>query len=264
MILAIDIGNTTIVVGILEREKIKTSWRLWTDRQRLADEYGGQICELLRISEVPRHDFEGIIISSVVPPVLREFVMMCKRFFQITPIIVSTQEELGLELRSDYPEEVGADRIATAVGGYHEYGGPLIVVDFGTATTFDAVSADGAYLGGVIAPGIRISMDALFDRTALLRRVDLSPPANIIGKNTNDCIRSGFYYGFLGQMEEIIRRIKLELSEEAKVIATGGLAELIAKDSELVDGIDSELMLKGLQILYHRILNARSEGEGCK
>jgi type III pantothenate kinase len=265
VILAIDIGNTTIEVGILDEGKIKTSWRLRTDRHRLADEYGIQICELLRISEIPRPGFEGIIISSVVPSVRREFVTMCDRYFQIPPTIVSADEDLGIELRCDYPEEVGADRITTVVGAYHEYGGPLIVVDFGTATTFDAISDDGAYLGGIIAPGIHISMDALFDRTALIRRIGLSQPPNIIGRNTNDCVRSGFYYGFLGQMEGIIHRMKAELGINVKVIATGGLADLIAKDSELVDRIDPELMLKGLQILYHRIKSGRMEGkEGWK
>ena len=256
MVLAVDIGNTTIVIGVLDKGKIKISWRLLTDRHRLADEYGAQICELLRIHEIPRAGFEGVIISSVVPSALSELFSMCERYFHLTPIIVSVEENLGIELRCDYPEEVGADRITTTVGAYQEYGGPLILVDFGTATTFDAVSADGAYLGGVIAPGIQISMDALFDRTALLRRIDLSPPPAVIGKNTNDCIRSGFYYGFLGQMEGIIRRMKDELGVGAKVIATGGLAHLIVRNSELIDKIDPELMLKGLQILYRRIQNS--------
>ncbi|MCZ6679297.1 MAG: type III pantothenate kinase [Candidatus Poribacteria bacterium] len=253
MVLAVDIGNTTIVIGVLADDEIKVSWRLVTDRHRLADEYGAQICELLRIHDIPRSGFEGIIISSVVPLALSEFRVMCERYFHLTPIVVSANSDIGIELRCDYPEEVGADRITTTVGAHQVYGGPLVIVDFGTATTFDAVSADGAYLGGVIAPGIGISMDALFDQTALLRRVDLSAPPNVIGKNTNECIRSGFYYGFLGQMEGIIRRMKAELGEAAKVIATGGLANRIAKDSELVDAIDAELMLKGLQIIYRRI-----------
>jgi type III pantothenate kinase len=261
MILAVDIGNTTIGIGVLAQEEIKASWRIQTNRYRLADEYAAIICELLRIHEIPRSDFEGIIISSVVPSVLSELVSMSERYFHITPIVVSAKEKLGIELRCDYPEEVGPDRITTAAGAYQVYGGPLIVADFGTATTFDAVSADGAYLGGAISPGIQISMEALFDRTALLRRIDLSPPPNVIGKNTNDCLRSGFYYGFLGQMEGIIRRMKAELGEDTKVIATGGLAPLIAKDSEWVDLVDPELMLKGLHILYNRIRNARGDKE---
>ena len=263
MVLAVDIGNTTIVIGVLEGEGIKVSWNLLTDQHRLADEYGAQICELLRIYDVPRAGFEGIIISSVVPPALREFVLMCERYFNLTPIVVSAKSDVGVDLRCDYPEEVGADRITTTVGAHHTYGGPLIVVDFGTATTFDAVSVDGAYLGGVIAPGIGISMDALFDRTALLRRTDLLRLPKGIGKNTTDCIRSGFYYGFLEQMEGIIRRMKAELGGEVRVIATGGLANLIAKDSELVDAIAPELMLKGLQIIYKRIQSTgESRGSG--
>jgi type III pantothenate kinase len=253
MVLAVDIGNTTIVIGVLDEGKIKISWRLLTNPRRLADEYGAQICGLMQINDIPRSSFEGVIISSVVPPALREFIAMCERYFDITPVIVSARAETGIELRCDYPEEVGADRITTSVGAYQEYGGPLIVVDFGTATTFDAVSADGAYLGGVIAPGIGISMDALFERTALLRRVDLSRPPSVIGKNTTTCIQSGFYYGFLGQMEGIIRRMKAELGEGAKVVATGGLASLIAKDSNLVDVVDPDLLLKGLLVIYNRM-----------
>ena len=257
MILAIDVGNTTIGIGVLDRGEIQISWRIQTNRHRLADEYGAIICELLRINEIPRSGFEGMIISSVVPSVLRELISTGELYFHLTPVVVSAKEKLGIELRCDYPEEVGADRLTTAVGAYQAYGGPLIVADFGTATTFDAVSADGAYLGGVIAPGIQISMDALFDRTALLRRIDLSPPPNVIGKNTADCLRSGFYYGFLGQMEGVIRRMKAELGEDAKVIATGGLADLVAKGSELVDFVDPDLMLKGLSILYDRIQRVR-------
>jgi type III pantothenate kinase len=256
MVLAVDIGNTTIVIGVLEGERVKISWRILTDPHRLADEYGAQICELLRIHKIPRSGFEGVIISSVVPLALREFVGMCERYFHLTPIVVSAKSDVGIELRCDYPEEVGADRITNTVASHCTYGGPLIVVDFGTATTFDAVAADGAYLGGVIAPGIRISMDALFDKTALLKRVDLSQPSDVIGKSTVACVRSGFYYGFLGQMEYIIRRMKAELSEDAKVIATGGLANRIAQGSELVDVVDPELMLKGLQIIYHHIQKA--------
>ncbi len=260
MILAIDVGNTTIEVGIIRAYQIYVSWQLETDQSRLADEYGIQFCQLLRSRNISKSDFEGIIISSVVPSVGRELSKMCQRFFDHFPLIVSETLDLGIHFAVERPEEIGADRLATSVGAYHTYNGPLIVIDFGTATTFDAISPDGDYLGGVISPGIRITMDALFDRTALLRRVELTAPKSIIGTNTSECIKSGFYFGFRYQVEGIINKMKSEMVQtynlagkfDVKVVATGGLADLIADKSKSVDHIDSELLLKGLGIIYHR------------
>ena len=262
MILAIDVGNTTIEIGIIEGRQITVSWRLRTDQGRLADEYGVQICELLWSHDILRSGFDGIVISSVVPAAGRELSIMCNRFFGYSPLMVSEELDLGIQLDVDRPEEIGADRLATAVGAYYTYGGSLIVVDFGTATTFDVISPHGSYIGGVIAPGIRITMDALFDRAALLQPVDLTPPQSIIGTNTSECIKSGFYFGFRSQMEGILHQIKTELGRkyradsgtqaDIKVIATGGLANPIAEDSENVDIVDPDLLLKGLSIIYHR------------
>ena len=260
MILAIDVGNTTIEIGIIKDHKISISWRLQTDQGRLADEYGVQICQLLRSRSISASEFKGGIISSVVPSVGRELSKMCQRFFNHCPLKVSEKLDLGIRLLVEQPEEIGADRLATAVGAYHTYKMPLIVVDFGTATTYDAISPNGDYLGGAITPGIGITMNALFDHAALLRRVDLTAPKSIIGTNTSECIKSGFYFGFRYQMEGIIDQMKSELIQrcrlgnksEVQVVATGGLVDLIAEDSKIIDHINSNLLLKGLGIIYHR------------
>ena len=253
MVLAIDIGNTNIVIGAFAGKQLLNDWRISTDPSKLADEYGILIRKMLKLSSIDHDEFEGIIISCVVPPLLSAMTNMCLRYFNISPKVVSIEEELGIQLLYDNPQEIGSDRIVNAIGAYKEYGGPLIVVDFGTATSFDAVSADGSYLGGVIAPGIGISVDALFARAARLARVELRRPGRVIGKNTAECIQSGFYYGFLGQMEEIIRRMKEEIGDKPRVIATGGLARFIAADSQLVDRVDANLTLKGLRVLFDRI-----------
>ena len=260
MILAIDVGNTTIEIGVIKDHKICISWRLQTDQGRLADEYGVQICQLLRNQSISVSDFEGAIISSVVPSVGRELSKMCQRFFNHFPLKVSERLDLGIRLLVERPEEIGADRLATAVGAYHTYKKPLIVVDFGTATTYDAISPNGDYLGGAITPGIGITMNSLFDHAALLRRVDLTVPKSIIGTNTSECIKSGFYFGFRFQMQGIIDQMKSELIQkccirnksEVHVVATGGLVDLIAEGSKSVDHINPNLLLEGLSIIYHR------------
>ena len=253
MILAVDIGNTTIQLGVIAGNQIQDRWRLQTNRLKLSDEYAVQIFELFRLNNVVVSGFEAVVVSSVVPSAGREFTAMCRRYLEIEPIVVSPDLDLGIDLRVDQPEEIGADRITTAIAAFSEYGGPLIVVDFGTATTFDAVAEDGAYLGGVIVPGIQISMNALFDQAALLSRVDLSMPPQVIGTTTKSCIQSGFYFGFLCQMEGIIDRIKTELNTEVKVIATGGLSSLIAGSSVKIDVVDPDLMIKGLYTIFRRI-----------
>lgn len=253
MLLAIDVGNTNIVIGVFDGKRLVESWRLSTDRTKTADEYRLLMSQLLHQSDIEVGQIDGIIISCVVPPVLPLLREMCTRQFGQEPVLVGTDLDVGVRILYDNPRELGADRIANAVGGYAEYGGPLIVVDFGTSTNFDVVSSDGAYLGGAIAPGVGISSEALSQRTALLPRIDVRIPPHAIGKNTMSSMQSGFYFGFLGQMEEIVRRIKRELPQEPTVVATGGLARLMAEKSELVDVIDPDLTLKGLQIILERI-----------
>ncbi len=253
MLLAIDVGNTNIVIGVFDNKPIVDSCRLSTDRTKTADEYRLLLSQLLHQSSIETDQIAGIVISCVVPPILARLQEMCARHFQQEPVIVSTDLDVGLTILYDNPKVLGADRMANAVGGYVEYGGPLIIVDFGTSTNFDVVSAEGAYLGGAIAPGVRISSEALSERAAMLPRIDMRVPPQAIGKNTMGSMQSGFYFGFLGQMEEIIRRIKRELSQEPRVVATGGLARLMAEGSELVDVIDLDLTLKGLRIILERI-----------
>ena len=257
LLLAIDIGNTTTVIGVFKGEELARSWRIATENGRLADEYGALFTLFLRDAGVDPLSIEGVVISSVVPAVLPNVVEMCRRYLKREPVIVSAEMDLGLVLKVKNPLEVGADRIVNALGAYEEHGGPCIVVDFGTATTFDVISSKGEYLGGAIAPGIGISMEALFSRAAKLPKVELKKPPSPIGSDTITSVQSGFFYGFLGQMEEIIRRITEELSRmgepRPKVIATGGLAELIASASKLVDLIDPDLTIKGLRIAYRRI-----------
>lgn len=254
MILAIDVGNTNIVIGVFDNKKIVESWRLSTDKTKTADEYRLLLSQLLYESHIEIDQIDGIVIACVVPPILQRLQEMCARQFQQQePLIVNTDLDVGLTILYDNPEVLGADRIANAVGGYAEYGGPLIIVDFGTSTNFDVVSAEGAYLGGSIAPGVRISSEALSERAALLPKIDMRAAPKAIGKNTMASMQSGLYFGFLGQMEEIIRRIKSELPQEPRVIATGGLAKLMAEGSELVELVDPILTLKGLRIILERI-----------
>lgn len=253
MILAIDVGNTNIVIGVFDNKKIVESWRLSTDKTKTADEYRLLLSQLLYQSHIEIHQIHDIVIACVVPPILQRLQEMCARQFQQEPLIVSTDLDVGLTVLYDDPKVLGADRIANAVGGYAEYGGPLIIVDFGTSTNFDVVSTEGAYLGGSIAPGVRISSEALSERAALLPKIDMRAAPKAIGKNTMASMQSGLYFGFLGQMEEIIRRIKSELPQEPRVIATGGLAELMAEGSKLVELVDPILTLKGLRIILERI-----------
>ena len=255
MLLAIDIGNTNIVLGAFKQKQLINSWRISTDQSKLADEYGILIRKLLQLSDIDYTMFKGIIISCVVPSIRPAMLEMSDKYFHLSTVVLSPEIDVGIPLLYDNPAEIVPDRIANTVGAYMEYGAPAIVVDFGTATTFDAVPEDGAYLGGVIAPGIGISANALFERAARLKRVELRRPKKVIGKNTDACVQSGFYYGFLGQMEEIIRHMKVEIGGAPKVIATGGLSRLFAVDSQLVDKIDLDLTLKGLQIIYERLID---------
>jgi len=253
VLLAIDVGNTNIVMGVFDGKRMVESWRLFTDKKKTSDEYRLLIAQLFHQSEIKTGKIDGIIISCVVPPILRQLREMSSRAFGLEPIVVDADLDIGMPVSYDNPKELGADRIANAVGGYVNYGGPLIIVDFGTSTNFDVVSQEGAYLGGAIAPGVSISAEALSQRAALLPRVDMQAVPRAIGKNTIASMQSGFYFGFRGQMEEIIRQIKRELPQNPRVIATGGLAELMAGNSDLVEIVDPDLTLKGLQIIFDRV-----------
>ena len=252
MILAIDIGNTNIVIGVFQDKKLLANWRLATDRNRTQDEYGVVLKELFSLANISMQSIEGVMMSSVVPPVNGLLEAMVKKYFGLNPLIVGPGIKTGISIKTDNPREVGADRIVNAVAAYSLYGGPLIIVDFGTATTFCCVTAKGEYLGGAIAPGIGISTEALFARAAKLPRVELMKPQSVIGKNTIASMQSGIIYGFAGQVEMLVKRIKLEMGTDAQVIATGGLAAAIAQEARVIDKIVPSLTLTGLRIIYER------------
>ncbi len=252
MILVVDVGNTNIVLGVFEGKKLIQSWRISTNKDKTADEYGIQIRVLFQYSNIKYEKIEAIIVSSVVPPVMPALEGMTVKYFGMKPLIVGPGVKTAMPIRYDNPKEVGADRIVNAIAAFEQYGGPLIIVDFGTATTFDAISKEGEYLGGAIAPGIGISTEALYTRAAKLPRIELAKPKTVIGKNTISSMQSGIIYGFVGQADGIVTRMKREMGGEAYVVATGGLAELISKESGNIDKVDTNLTLEGLRIIYDR------------
>lgn len=252
MLLVFDIGNTNIVLGAYEGKKLLKHWRISTDRQKTGDEYGMLINNLFTFQGLSIKDIHATIISSVVPPMVVPLVKMCNRYFRLEPLVVGPGIKTGIRLKYENPREIGADRIVNAVGAYEQFGGPLIIVDFGTATTFCAIDGNGDYLGGAIAPGIGISTEALFQRAAKLPRIELVTPKSVICRNTVTSMQSGIIFGFTGQVDEIVRRMKEELDSDAKVIATGGLANLIAKQSKSIDKVEHFLTLTGLRVLYER------------
>lgn len=252
MILVFDIGNTNIVLGVFRDKELVENWRLSTARHRTADEYGMLLRELFAASNLSMAGIEAVVLSSVVPPINATLETTCRKYFGVAPLVVGPGIKTGISIKYENPREVGADRIVNAVAGFEQYGGPLIIVDFGTATTFCAISAKGEYLGGAIAPGIGISTEALFARAAKLPRVELVKPPSVIGKNTVNSMQSGIVYGFVGQVNEIVRRIKREMAGDPMVVATGGLAELIAGETPVIDKVDKYLTLHGLRIIYER------------
>lgn len=252
MLLTIDVGNTNIVLGVFQDDKLLVPWRLSTNNNQTADEFAMMIIDLFEHEEIKLQDIHMVIISCVVPPLVEVLERMSQKYFGIKPLVVGPGIKTGIRILYENPKEVGADRIANVVAVYAKYGGPAIVVDFGTATTFDAVSEEGDYLGGAIAPGIGISTEALFQRAAKLYRVEIEKPKMVIGKNTVASMQSGIFYGFIGQVEEIVHRMKKELGDVATVVATGGLAELIGKECPSIDQIDPMLTLEGLRIICQR------------
>lgn len=250
MILVFDVGNTNMVVGVFAEGELLTHWRIRTDTLRTSDEYGMMMNSLFHYSKISMEEIKAVVISSVVPTLMMELEWMSQRYFFCKPLVVGPGIKTGLSIKYDNPREVGADRVVNAVAAYHKYGGPLIIVDFGTATTFCVVNAAGEYLGGAIAPGIKISTDALVSRASKLPRVELTVPKSMIGKNTVMSMQVGIMYGFVGQVEGIIERMKKEIDGVPKVVATGGLATIIGRETSVLDTIDEFLTLEGLRMIY--------------
>lgn len=252
MIFVFDVGNTNTVLGVYDGEELTHHWRIETNRNKTDDEYGMLIKSLFDFANLPLSDISGIIISSVVPPIMFALEKMCLKYFNLKPLVVGPGIKTGLNIKYDNPKEVGADRIVNAVAAIHEYGSPLIIVDFGTATTYCYINEDKKYLGGAIAPGIGISTEALYTRAAKLPRIEIVRPEGVVGRNTVSAMQSGILYGYVGQVEGIVNRMKSESKQIPTVIATGGLASLIAQESTVIDIVDPFLTLKGLQLIYKR------------
>lgn len=250
MLLAIDIGNTNVVLGVFDREKLVESWRVGTKTQITSDEYAMILKDLFGFAGVEFGQVTGVIVSAVVPPLLPVMAEMSRKYFKIEPMVVTHEIKTGITLRYDNPKEIGADRIVNAAAAYKLYGGPIIIVDFGTATTFCAVTKNGEYLGGAIVPGVKISAEALFQRASKLPRFELVKPASVIGKDTISAMQAGIIYGYAGLVDGIVGRMKKELSPDAKVVATGGLAELVAPETGSIREIKPHLTLEGLRLLH--------------
>jgi type III pantothenate kinase len=252
MLLALDVGNTNTTIGVFESGELTSRWRLRTIREQTADEWGILLRNLFALSNLDLSRVGGIIIASVVPPVDSVLAAMAERYFQREAMFVTPDTETGLKVLYDNPREVGADRVVNGVAAFEIYGGPCVVVDLGTAITFDVVSADAEYLGGIICPGIGIAINGLFSKTARLPMVDFREPRHLVGTNTADSIEAGLYYGTIGMIDGILTRLVSQLGPQTKTVATGGQAHLIVKGSHLVRTLDEDLTLNGLRLIWQR------------
>jgi type III pantothenate kinase len=252
MLLVVDVGNSNTVLGLYEGERLLHSWRLTTERQRTTDEYFILCRSLFELAGVDHGAVTAIAISSVVPPLNHTLWRMSVVYFKLEPLFIDPASNAGMPVRYNPPSDVGADRIVNGVAAFARYGGPCVIVDFGTATTFDAISREGEYLGGVICPGVMVSAEALFARAARLPRVEIAKPDAVIGTSTVGSIQSGLYYGYVGLVDGILRRMLDELGEGTRVIATGGLASLFSRATSLIEVVDADLTLEGLRLIYER------------
>jgi type III pantothenate kinase len=252
VLLVIDVGNSNIVLGIYDNDRLVKDWRISTDKSKTTDEYGILVHDLFRLAKIGFSDIKDIIVSSVVPTLTGVLEMLASQYFGFRPYVVGPGIKTGMSIHYDNPKEVGADRIVNAVAGFEKYKSSLIIVDFGTATTFDYVNRRGEYCGGAIAPGLMISMEALFQKASKLPRVEIVRPPSIIARNTVNSMQAGIYFGYVGLVDGIVGRMKAEGKDSPKVIATGGLAGLIAPESSTIDAVEEYLTLEGLRILYQR------------
>ena len=250
MLLAIDIGNTNVTLGVFDKEELRATWAIATDIKKTADEYAVFLMNLLPREDLTIEEIDQISIACVVPPLLSTMEDMCSRYFKTTPLVVGPGVKTGVRICTDNPREVGADRIVNVAAAMRLYGGPAIVIDFGTATTFDVLSKTGDYLGGAIAPGIVISAEALFTRASKLPRIELIPPEKAIGKNSVEAMQAGIMFGYAGLIENLVGRIRKEMGGKAKVIATGGLSAVIASETQVIEIVDKNLTLVGLRLIH--------------
>ena len=250
MLLCIDIGNTNITLGLYEGAALGPRWRLSTEHERMPDEFGLQVTGLLSLAGKSPADIHGVALASVVPPLTGRWIETCRTYLKSNPLVIDAGVRTGVKIRYEDPRAVGADRIVDAAAAYRLYGGPACIVDFGTATTFDAISAEGEYLGGAIAPGIGVAAQALFQRTAKLPRVDIAKPPAAIGRNTVHAIQSGLLFGYVGLVEGMVARFRQELGPEMKVIGTGGEVDLIARETKVIEILAPWLTLDGLRMIY--------------
>lgn len=253
MIFVLDTGNTNTVLGVFQDDQLVYEWRIKTDRYKTEDELGMLFKSLFDYQGISFADFSAVVISSVVPPMMNALEKVCKHYFKIDPLIVGRENvHTFLEMSYPNPQEIGADRIVNAVGAIEVYGAPLIIIDFGTATTYCYINEKREYVGGLIAPGIQISMEALYSKASKLPKIEIQKPDHIIGSSTVEAMQSGVFYGYIGQVDGIIKKIKQQMNVTPKVIATGGLAKLLAIESKMIDIVDQHLTLKGLYLIYQR------------